>query len=235
MESGSVSSPISVALIEDSAEFRTVVRHTLKEDRYRLHVATTGREGIELVRQNSIDVIILDLSLPDVDGLDVCREIRAFSNAYIIMLTGRVDEVDRVIGLRLGADDYVTKPFSSPELVARIDAVMRRPRSAPQPGDNDNDHRVLGEVVVDVPGREARIDGELIKLTKIEFDLLEAFTSAPKVVFTRDLLLERVWGPNWYGDDHVIDVHIANLRRKIDPPTGSSRIKTVRGVGYRWG
>ncbi|MBP7928757.1 MAG: response regulator transcription factor [Acidimicrobiia bacterium] len=234
MQSGNMSSPISVAIIEDSAEVRHVLKEALKGGRYNVFEADRGRDGIDLIRQNAVDVIILDLSLPDIDGFDVCREIRTFSNAYIIMLTSRSEPVDRVIGLRLGADDYLGKPITAPELLARIDAVMRRPRVAPESSNGDGDHRVLGEVIVDVPGREARIDGELVKLTKIEFDLLEAFTSAPKVVFTREVLLERVWGPNWYGDDHVIDVHIANLRRKIDPPTGSSRIKTVRGVGYRW-
>jgi DNA-binding response OmpR family regulator len=178
-------------------------------------------------------VIVLDLGLPKIDGVDVCRQVRGFTDAYVIMLTGRSDEVDRVVGLEVGADDYMTKPFSPRELVARVRAMLRRPRSSVTADSDAARPRRFGDLEVDPLAHSVHLDGDEVQLTRIEFDLLEALTSKPSMVFSRSLLRERVWGPDWFGDDHVVDVHIANLRKKIDANSGDSRIRTVRGVGYR--
>jgi len=166
-------------------------------------------------------VVILDISLPGIDGNEVCRRMReGGSDAYVIMLTARQDEADRLVGLAVGADDYVVKPFSPRELVARVRAMLRRPRSGTVGGGGPGPRR-FGDLEIDVPGREVRVGGTAIELSKIEFDLLDALSEQPKVSLSRDQLLERVWGPNWFGDDHVIDVHISNLRQKLgdDPRT----------------
>jgi DNA-binding response OmpR family regulator len=169
--------------------------------------------------------------LPEVDGLEVCRRLRGSSDAHIIMLTSRDHEVDRVVGLSLGADDYVVKPFFPREVAARINAVARR---APGPvADAALAERVFGELRIDPEARRVTVAGEEVMLTKTEFSLLDALTSRPKAVHTREMLREKVWGPDWFGDDHVVDVHIGNLRKKIDRPAGPSRVETVRGVGFR--
>ncbi len=219
-----------VLVVEDAPESVELLRNVLAREGYRTAVASTGPEAIDEARRFAPDVILLDLGLPELDGVDVCRTIRGFSDAYIVMLTARTDEVDRVVGLEVGADDYVTKPFSPRELVARIRAMMRRPRS--RDGDPSG-RRVFGDLVLDPLARTVHVGDDEVLLTRIEFDLLETLTSNPQVVFSRQMLREQVWGPQWFGDDHVVDVHIANLRKKIDPPGGRSRLRTVRGVGYR--
>ncbi|MEY4230247.1 MAG: hypothetical protein RLZZ362_1096 [Actinomycetota bacterium] len=185
-------------------------------------------EALDSIAATPPDVIVLDLTLPDGDGLDLCRTVRDRSSAYVLMLSGRDDEIDKLLGFRLGADDYVTKPFSPRELVARVEALLRRPRNT---ADQALERRV-GDVVIRTIAREVEVDGQRVELTRIEFDLLDTLTANPKVVFTRAQLLERVWRPDWYADDHVVDVHIANLRKKIDLPGRTSIIRTVRGVGY---
>lgn len=217
-------------VVEDAPESVELLRTVLAREGYTTAVAATGPQAIEEARRFVPDVIILDLGLPELDGVEVCRQIRSFSDAYIVMLTARTDEVDRVVGLEVGADDYVTKPFSPRELVARIRAMLRRPRSATA---DRSSRRVFGDLTIDPLGRSVHAGDEEVLLTRIEFDLLEALSSNPQMVFSRQLLRERVWGPEWFGDDHVVDVHIANLRKKIDPPEGRSRLRTVRGVGYR--
>ncbi len=217
-------------MVEDAPESVELLRTVLAREGYSTAVASTGPRAVDEARRFVPDVILLDLGLPELDGVEVCRQIRSFSDAYIVMLTARTDEVDRVVGLEVGADDYVTKPFSPRELVARIRAMMRRPRSGPA---DRNARRAFGDLVIDPLGRSVRVAGEEVLLTRIEFDLLETLSSNPQMVFSRQLLRERVWGPEWFGDDHVVDVHIANLRKKVDPPDGRSRLRTVRGVGYR--
>ena len=162
--------------------------------------------------------------------MELCAEFRKFTDAYIIMVTSRSDEVDKLVGLAAGADDYITKPFSNRELVARVGVLLRRPRTL---GEDESTARDFGDLVIDVAAREVTLDGETLSLTKIEFDILDALTIDPNVVRSRDSLLEHVWGPNWVGDTHVIDVHLANLRKKIDA-NGVKHIKTIRGVGYRF-
>jgi DNA-binding response OmpR family regulator len=171
--------------------------------------------------------------LPKVDGIEACRRIRTFSDAYIVMLTARAEEVDKIVGLSIGADDYLTKPFSPRELVARIRAMLRRPRAAEA---GTEPLRRFGDLTIDRAAREALRNGVPVELTRIEFDLLDALSESARLVLTRSQLLERVWGPSWFGDDHVVDVHIANLRRKLgDDPRSPRYVRTVRGVGYRMG
>ena len=185
------------------------------------------RSAVDLTLMFQPDVILLDLNLPELSGIDVCQRVRQFSDAYILMLTASDDLSDKLVGLSAGADDYVTKPCSMPEVIARIRALMRRTRG----GSARDGVRAFGDLRVDPSSREVSIGGTPVALTRIEFDLLDVLSADPKTVVSRVRLLERVWGPNWHGDDHIVDVHMSNLRRKI----GSTFIRTVRGVGYRLG
>ncbi len=226
-----VSRTRSILVIEDTVEFQQLFQSVLEAEGYLVTTVGTGAQALTDARVNDPDVIVLDLRLPDMDGMEVCRQLRTFTDAYVIMVTARDNEIDRVIGLSVGADDYVVKPFSPRELAARIQAMLRRPRVTSTKVVT-SDVRVFGGLTIDVPARDVRIDGQLVALTRIEFDLLDALSSRSNVVFTRQRLIEQVWGPNWYGDGHVVDVHIANLRRKINLG-GAQWVKTIRGVGYR--
>ena len=225
-------------VVEDDSDIRGLIVHSLAMQGFNVDSAPTGRQGLELARELQPDIITLDLGLPDLDGIEVCRRIRDFSDAYIVMITARQDEIDRLIGLETGADDYLIKPFSPRELQARVNAMFRRPRgrsprslaSAP----TDGEHFVHGSVNVDVEGRVAMLDGAELSLTRTEFDILAMLLSSPKRVWTRDVLLRAVWGDDWASDYHLVEVHVANLRRKLGDNGRNSRfIRTVRGVGYR--
>lgn len=222
---------VDVLVVEDAPEFARIVSTVLENAGHKVRLATTVAEALTEMDVRVPDVVILDLGLPDGDGLDLCRVIRERSNAYVLMLTGRDDEVDKLLGFRLGADDYVTKPFSARELAARVEALLRRPRTD-QEGETQ---RSFGELAINIAAREVTVAGVMADLTRIEFDLLDTLSASPKVVFNRQQLLDRVWGPGWYGDDHVVDVHIANLRKKIDASGTKSWVRTVRGVGYSMG
>ena len=222
-----------VLVIEDAPEFIEMLVPLLEREGYRTDVAADGSSGVQAARTFEPDVIVLDLTLPRLDGVEVCRQVREFTDAYVIMVTSRDDEVDRVIGLEVGADDYLTKPFSPRELVARVRAMLRRPRTSRAERHPDTTPRRFGDLEVDPLGRTVSLSGSEVNLTRLEFDLLETLSSNPSMVFSRALLRELVWGPDWFGDDHVVDVHIANLRKKIDTAGTPSRIRTVRGVGYR--
>jgi len=169
--------------------------------------------------------------------VEVCRRIRTFSDCYIIMVTARQDELDKLIGLSVGADDYITKPFSARELVARVQTVLRRPRTPTRTTPHvEEPARVFGGLRVDTAGREVHVAGILIDLTPTEFDILATLTSRPKLAFSRQQILDEVWGEGWVGDDHVVDVHVAHLRHKLgDDLTTPRYVRTVRGVGYRIG
>ena len=223
--------PAPVALlVEDSREYAAIGTSLLQREGFEVVATPDGEAGIGLARARRPEVILLDISLPGLDGFEVCRRIREFSDAYVIMVTGRTDEVDRVVGLTVGADDYVTKPFSARELTARIAAMRRRPRATPDPEVWD-----FGPLRVDVAAREAVLDGGLVDLTKLEFDLLAKLASEPRRAFTRAQLLNAVWGSDWYGDDHVVDVHMGNLRKKLGESGTQPRfVHTVRGVGFRF-
>ena len=217
-----------VLVVEDAPECAQMVTAILRQSGHRVRAATTISDALEVLAATPPDLVILDLTLPDGDGLDLCRTIRGRSSASILVLSGRDEEIDKLLSFKLGADDYVTKPFSPRELGARVEALLRRPRLADAAGSE----RVVGHVTVRPEAREVEIEGTLVELTRIEFDLLDALTATPKVVFTRAQLLDRVWGPGWYADDHVVDVHVANLRKKTDRPGAKSVVRTVRGVGY---
>jgi DNA-binding response OmpR family regulator len=219
-------------VVDDEPPLVRLVRTYLEREGFEVAASGDGAEAVELARVLRPDVIVLDLMLPGLDGIEACRRIRAFSDAYIVMLTARAEELDKIVGLSTGADDYVTKPFSPGELVARIRAMLRRPRAA-QGGDPP---RRFGDLLIDPAAREVTLAGTPVELTKLEFDLLEALSAQPRLVLSRSQLLERVWGTTWPGDEHLVEVHIANLRAKLGDVPGAARyIETVRGVGYRMG
>ena len=180
------------------------------------------------------DVVVLDLGLPRLDGVEVCRQLRTFSDAYVVMLTARSEEVDTLIGVSVGADDYLTKPFSPRELMARVHAMLRRPRAVATAAVDGARH--FGALTVDALGRDVWLDGEPVALTRTEFDLLATLSEHPQMAFSRRQLIEAVWGPSWVGDEHLVDVHIGHLRRKLnDDPAEGHYVRTVRGIGYRMG
>ena len=230
---GESAARLRALVVDDEAPLVGLLVSYLEREGFAVTSAADGESAVRLAREESPDVIVLDLMLPGVDGIEACRRIRAFSDAYIVMLTAKAEEVDKIVGLSVGADDYVTKPFSPRELVARIRAMLRRPRQAADVGEPV---RRFGDLTVDPAAREVLLDGRPVELTRLEFDLLDALSGSPRLVLTRAQLLERVWGPSWFGDDHVVDVHIANLRQKLgDDPRSPRYIRTVRGVGYRMG
>jgi len=217
-------------LVEDAPEFIMLSSALLKTEGFATTIAKEGERAVTLAREHKPELVLLDVSLPGIDGIEVCRRIREFSDCYIVMVTSRDDEFDRVLGLSVGADDYVTKPFSARELSARIKAMRRRPRLPEQP-----DLRHFGDLTVDPGAREVRLHGNLIELTKIEFDILDLLSENPRRTYERGQLMKNVWGGDWHGDDHVIDVHMGNLRKKLGESAGEQRfIRTVRGVGYRF-
>ncbi len=228
-----MSGPRPLALVvDDEAPLAALVRSYLEREGFEVETAGDGEAGVRVARERRPDVIVLDLMLPGMDGIEACRQIRAFSDAYILMLTAKAEEVDKIVGLSTGADDYVTKPFSPGELVARVRALLRRPRGGS--GERFAVRR-FGDLEIDPLAREVRRDGEPVELTRLEFELLDTLSEQPRVAFTRRQLLERVWGP-WFGDEHVVDVHVANLRRKLGDEARAGRyVRTVRGVGYRMG
>ena len=220
-------------VVEDEAPLARLLAGYLAREGFQASVCGDGAQAVELAREHDPEVIVLDLMLPGLDGIEACRRIRAFSDAYIVMLTARAEEADKIVGLSTGADDYVTKPFSPGELMARIRAMRRRPR-ATRP--DQAPVRRFGDLVLDPSAREVRRGDRPVELTRLEFDLLEALSERPRVVFSRRQLLERAWGADWVGDEHLVEVHIANLRRKLgDDPHHPRYIRTVRGVGYRMG
>jgi two-component system, OmpR family, response regulator MtrA len=219
-----------VLLVEDDASIREVAKLGLTQSGFRVTTAADGREGLLHFRQTPFDLVILDVMLPTLDGYEVCRQIRADSRVPIIMLSAKSDTVDVVVGLELGADDYVTKPFEMAELVARARAAVRRSSAVPE-------EPVLtrGELEIDPGAFAARRSGEELKLTATEFKLLLELARRPGQVFTRELLLERVWNYEYLGDSRLVDVAVQRLRAKIeDDPKDPQIIKTVRGVGYRF-
>ncbi|GAY15042.1 response regulator transcription factor [Mycobacterium sp. shizuoka-1] len=224
-------------VVDDEVSLADVVAGYLEREHFEVTSATDGAEALRLARESDPDVVVLDLSLPGIDGLEVCRQLRTFSDAYVVMLTARDTEVDTIVGLSVGADDYMTKPFSPRELVARIHAMLRRPRVAARTGTaGEPPPRVFGDLRIDTSAREVSVASGPVTLTRTEFDVLAALSARPGLVFTRRQLLEAVWGDDWFGNEHLIDVHIGHLRRKLgDNPADPRYVLTVRGVGYRMG
>ena len=227
------SARLRALVVDDEPPLVRVISAYLEREGFAVSAAFEGEEAVELARATRPDLIVLDVMLPGIDGIEVCRRVRSFSDAYIVMLTARAEEVDKIVGLSTGADDYVTKPFSPGELMARVRAMLRRPRGGDAASAGP---RRFGELTIDGLAREVRLGGESVDLTPREFELLDVLSAHPQVAFTREQLLERVWGLDWFGDDHVVDVHIANLRAKLDDdPRAPRYIRTIRGVGYRMG
>jgi DNA-binding response OmpR family regulator len=219
-------------VVDDEPPLVQVISGYLAREGFDVVTAIDGEGALAAAKSSAPDVIVLDLMLPGIDGIEVCRRVRAFSDAYVIMLTAKSDEVDKLVGLSVGADDYLTKPFSPRELVARIRAMLRRPRDADQ--EPEREVRTFGDLQIDTAAREVRVAGSGVELTRTEFDLLETLSAHPRMAFSRRQLMEHVWHGEWYGDDHVIDVHIGNLRRKLGDNAAEPRyIRTVRGVGFR--
>lgn len=226
---------IRTLIVEDEKNLVALLRGYLEREGFEVHEALDGLAAIEVARGVNPDVVILDWMLPELDGMEVLRELRRFSDAYVILLTARIEEVDRIVGLSTGADDYLTKPFSPAELVARIRAMLRRPRSGAGNAAEKEAPLRVGELTVDFAQREVRLGKEEVSLTALQFDLLATLASRPGLVFSRRQLLERVWGDDYFGSDHVVDVHIANLRKKVEEdPSDPRYVQTVRGVGYRF-
>ena len=227
----------SVLVVEDTEEIRELVVTVLRRAGMDVRAVGTGAECLEEVRRRPPDLIVLDLGLPDADGTEVCRQVRAETQCYVLMLTARAEEVDLLIGLAVGADGYMAKPFSPRELVARIQAMLRFPRHRPRAepaAPDDAAIRRLAELEVDEDSREVRVDGAVVDLTRTEFDLLAALASRPGRVLQRETLLREVWQTDWEGNLRLVEAHMSNLRRKlVAAGLSSPEIKTVRGVGYR--
>jgi len=234
MNSASAAVAPSVLVVDDEPVLSGTVKNYLERAGMSAQTCDDGLVALDLVRATAPDVVVLDLGLPGMDGVEVCRQLRTFSDCYVLMLTARADEVDKLIGLSVGADDYMTKPFSPRELVARIQVLLRRPRA----GGAGTTASVLriGALTVDQSSRRVELDASPVELTRTEFDLLQALAEHPGRVLNRRQLTDAVWGEDWVGDDHLVDVHIAHLRKKLgDDPSQPRFVQTVRGVGYRMG
>ncbi len=221
-----------VLVVDDEPHIRTVLRGYLEAEGFAVSEAADGEAAVRQVRQAAPDLVLLDVMLPGIDGLEVLRQLRTFSDVYVILVTARAEEVDKLVGLGVGADDYVTKPFSPREVAARVKAVLRRGRGTREPGGAVLRFEGL---TVDRDAREVRAGGAAVALSALEFDVLTALADAPGRVFSRRQLLERVWGYDFFGDERVVDVHIRSLRARLGDDAASPRlIATVRGVGYKF-
>jgi DNA-binding response OmpR family regulator len=219
-----------VLVVDDEAPIREVIRRYLVAEGYQVVEAADGDSALEQFDAHAPDVVVLDVMMPGIDGIEVLRRIRTRSDAYVVMVTARTEETDRLIGLSVGADDYISKPFSPRELVARVKALQRRPRIAA----TNTSTTQFGELAIDAERREVLVGDQPVELSALEFDLLATLTGAPGRVFSRRQLIDRVWGSDFYGDERVVDVHIRNLRRALGDDADAPRwVGTVRGVGYK--
>jgi DNA-binding response OmpR family regulator len=223
----------TILLVDDEESIQKLLTYPLERDGYRVVQARDGEEALERFASERPDLVLLDLALPKVDGLEVCRRLRAQSAVPILMLTARDDEIDKVLGLEIGADDYITKPFSIRELRSRIRAAMRRASLTPAP---EADEEIESDGLrIDLPRRVVEVDGAPVALTYLEFELLRTLAASPGRVFTRQTLLDKLWGGSAFRDPRTIDVHVRHLREKIERnPSEPEFIFTVRGVGYRF-
>jgi DNA-binding response OmpR family regulator len=223
---------LTVLVVDDEIALAGVVAGYLEREGFQVVQAHDGPSAVEFAESLRPDLIVLDVMLPGFDGVEVCRRIRQFTDAYVIMLTARDEEVDKIVGLSVGADDYLVKPFSPRELIARVQAMLRRPRSTPaSPAVTTH-----GDLVLDEESRTVTVSGTPVELTRTEFDLLATMAARPRLAFSRRQLIDEVWGSDWYGDEHLVDVHIGHLRRKLGDDAVEPRyVRTVRGVGYGLG
>ncbi len=223
-------------VVEDEPALAALVADYLVRDGFEVAQAADGETAVRRARELDPDVMVLDIGLPGLDGLEVCRQVRTFSDCYVVMVTARAEEVDTLVGLSAGADDYVTKPFSPRELVARVRAMLRRPRTRAGAHADGSPAIRVGALEIDVAAREVSLQGRPVPLTRTEFDILAALAERPGRVLSRDMLLEVVWGGAWVGDTHLVDVHVQHVRQKLgDTPDLQRFVRTVRGVGYRIG
>ena len=231
-------------MVDDERALARLVAGYLDKAGYAVRTCHTGPDAVEIARAESPEVIVLDLNLPGLDGVEVCRSVRAFSDCYILMLTARNTETAKLAGLDVGADDYMTKPFSPRELVARVQTLLRRPRSSSDATANGGVNsdpayrvvRVYGDLKIDLTARVVTLAGREVELTPTEFALLAVLSARPRMAFTREQLLDQVWGSSSHVDERLVDVHIGHLRRKLeDDPPSSRFVRTIRGVGYRMG
>jgi DNA-binding response OmpR family regulator len=222
-----------ILLVDDEESIQTLLTYPLRKEGYEVVSARDGREALDRFAEGGFDLVVLDVMMPRLDGIEVCRRLRARSQVPIIMLTARDDEVDKVLGLEIGADDYITKPFSVREFRSRVKATLRRTKMM---GGNGADEKiVVGDLELDLAKRTVIVRGERVNLTYVEFEILAALTGSPGRVLDREKLLERVWGDSSYRDPRTIDVHIRHLREKIESePSDPTYLFTVRGVGYRF-
>jgi DNA-binding response OmpR family regulator len=223
----------TILLVDDEDSVQKLLTYPLERDGFRVVSARDGEEALRLFGEEAVDLVVLDIMLPKLDGLEVCKRLRAESSVPIIMLTARDDEFDTVLGLELGADDYITKPFSIREFRSRVRALLRR-AGAPRRDAVDAEPLVAGSVTLDPDRREARVDGRSLDLTYVEFELLRTLVAQPGKVFSRRGLLQAIWGDSSYREPRTIDVHVRHLREKVEQdPSEPELILTVRGAGYR--
>jgi DNA-binding response OmpR family regulator len=225
-----------ILLVDDEQSIQTLLSYPLRKEGYDVIQATDGHQALERFAEEPFDLVVLDLMLPRIDGLEVCRRLRSQSSVPIIMLTAKSEEIDKVVGLELGADDYITKPFSMREFSSRVKAALRRAEmSRPVETAPDEAPLIVRALKIDFPKRSVRVRGMDAQLTFVEFEILSALARGPGRVFTRDMLLARIWGDSAYRDPRTIDVHIRHLREKIErDPKDPEYLFTVRGVGYRF-
>lgn len=223
-----VENNVRVLLIEDEDKMRELIKIAFKKENFETIEAVDGKQGLNLFRANQVDIVILDIMLPEIDGWTVCREIRRLSNVPVILLTARGEEFDKLFGFELGADDYIVKPFSPKELIARVKALLRRSEIKTN---ESASYFQTGDIVINRLSREVTINGNQISLTNKEYELLYFLATNPKIVFTREQLLLKVWGYEQYGDPRTVDTHIKKIREKLGEY--SSYISTMWGVGYK--
>ncbi|GJM40845.1 MAG: DNA-binding response regulator [Ardenticatenaceae bacterium] len=219
----------TILVVDDEANIRDLARLYLETDGYRVILAQDGAQALKLVKENELALMVLDLMLPEIDGWEVCRRVRMGSNLPILMLTARDDDIDKIVGLEMGADDYLTKPFNPRELVARVRAILRRTTDSASSNASD-ETRQIGAVTIDPKSREVMAGDNRIQLRTKEFDLLLSLADHPNIVLSREQLLDLVWGYDFYGQTRTVDVHIAHLREKMGD---SVTIETVWGMGYK--
>lgn len=219
----------TILVVDDEAPIRDLARLYLEKEGYQVQIATNGREALEKVKKSPPTLVVLDLMMPQMDGWEVCRQLRATTNLPILILTARDDDIDKIVGLEMGADDYLTKPFNPRELVARVRAILRR--VFPSPTTSTGKTRQLGDITIEPASREVLFNGKRIDLRSKEFDLLLTLADHLNIVLSRDQLLDLVWGYEFYGQTRTVDVHVAHLREKL---TGSrAKVETVWGMGYK--
>ncbi len=226
--------PQRILIVDDEPEIRRLVASYLVDDGFHVEELDNGRAVLErLRRQADIDLVILDVRMPELDGIDTLRELRRFSDVHVIMLTAAAEETDRLIGLSVGADDYVTKPFSPREVVARVKAVLRRTRTST--AEQLSEPLSFEGISIDIDRHLVEVDGTPVDLSALQFTLLRAMAESPGRVFARHQLIDRVWGRDFYGEERIVDVHVGNLRKALGDSASEPRfIETVRGVGYRF-